>query len=41
MWAFFLALSKLIGSADIFSDKRGDVQALNKGEVRCINAQKR
>ena len=34
----FLALCKFIGPAEIHCDNRGVVQALNKGEVECINA---
>ena len=36
IWALFTALTKLIGPVENFSDSRGVVQALNKGEVECI-----
>ena len=36
--SLLMALSKLIGSAEIYSDNRGVVQALNRGQVECIHA---
>ena len=33
-----MALSELVRPAEIYSDNRGVVQALNKGEVECIIA---
>ena len=38
IWALFMALSKLTGLAEIYSDNSGVVQALNEGEVDCISA---
>ena len=37
-FCFFLALCKLCGPPEIFSDNRGVVQALNEGEVDRISA---
>ena len=38
IWASLMALSKMIGPAEIYSDSRGVVQALNEGEAECISA---
>ena len=38
IWALYMALTKLCGTAEIFSDNTGFMQALNKGEVTCISA---
>ena len=37
-WALCLALCKLCGLSEMYTDYRGVVQALNKGEVECISA---
>ena len=36
VWAFFLALAHLVGPAEIYSDKRGAVQALKKDRGRIV-----
>ena len=33
----YMTLSNLIGPAETYSDNRSVVQALNKGDVECIN----
>ena len=35
-WVLYIAVCKLSGPSEIFTDNRGVVQALNKGEVDCI-----
>ena len=41
IWALYMALTKLCGTDEIFSDNTGVMQALNKGEVTCISASRK
>ena len=36
IWVLYMAVCKLSGPSETFTDNRGVVQALNKGEVDCI-----